>query len=152
MAHFVTPFNFDGLDNIHAALNGLLPSDIRVREISAAPPEFHARYSAKSKIYHYNIYNDTVMNPFQRYFMYHCAYKLNSIVMSEAAKHFIGKHDFSAFVNVSRNDGLPDPVKNISRFDVIEMVNIQICKSLSPKLCIRCRLMVYCMQPNDANR
>lgn len=124
MAHFVTPFTYDGLDSIHAALNGLLPSDIRVREICPARPEFHARYSAKSKIYHYNIYNDTIMNPFQRYFMYHCAYKLNSIVMREAAKHFIGKHDFSAFVNASRNDGMPDPIKDIYRFDVIEMVII----------------------------
>ncbi|XP_044484734.1 tRNA pseudouridine synthase A isoform X3 [Mangifera indica] len=49
VAHFITPFNYDSLDSIHAALNGLLPSDIRVREISPAVPEFHARFSAKSK-------------------------------------------------------------------------------------------------------
>ncbi|XP_057958958.1 uncharacterized protein LOC131151659 isoform X11 [Malania oleifera] len=53
VAHFVTPFNYDSLNSIHAALNGLLPSDIRVREISPAIPEFHARYSAKSKVYCY---------------------------------------------------------------------------------------------------
>nr|KJB28856.1 hypothetical protein B456_005G073000 [Gossypium raimondii] len=89
VAHFITPFNYDSLETIHAALNGLLPSDIRVREISAATPEFHARFSAKT--------------------------------MREAAKMFIGKHDFSAFVNASRNDRVPDPVKTIFRFDVIEM-------------------------------
>ncbi|CAL5349577.1 unnamed protein product [Camellia sinensis] len=49
VAHFVTPFNYDRLESIHAALNGLLPSDVRIREISAAVPEFHARFSAKSK-------------------------------------------------------------------------------------------------------
>ncbi|XP_044484733.1 tRNA pseudouridine synthase A 1 isoform X2 [Mangifera indica] len=53
VAHFITPFNYDSLDSIHAALNGLLPSDIRVREISPAVPEFHARFSAKSKVYYY---------------------------------------------------------------------------------------------------
>ncbi|KAI8526474.1 hypothetical protein RHMOL_Rhmol12G0000200 [Rhododendron molle] len=122
VAHFVTPFNYERLDSIHAALNGLLPSDIRIREISPAAPEFHARFSVKSKIYHYKIYNSSIMDPFQRHYAYHNVYKLNSDVMREAAKHFIGKHDFSSFVNASRNDRSPDPVKNIFRFDITEMV------------------------------
>ncbi|KAI8526470.1 hypothetical protein RHMOL_Rhmol12G0000200 [Rhododendron molle] len=121
VAHFVTPFNYERLDSIHAALNGLLPSDIRIREISPAAPEFHARFSVKSKIYHYKIYNSSIMDPFQRHYAYHNVYKLNSDVMREAAKHFIGKHDFSSFVNASRNDRSPDPVKNIFRFDITEM-------------------------------
>ncbi|GMP57257.1 hypothetical protein CsSME_00021417 [Camellia sinensis var. sinensis] len=94
VAHFVTPFNYDRLESIHAALN----------EISAAVPEFHARFSAKSKVYHYKIYNDTIMDPFQRQYAYHSVYKLNTNVMREAAKHFLGKQDFSAFVNASHND------------------------------------------------
>lgn len=122
MAHFVTPFNYDSLDTIHAAMNGLLPSDIRVREVSPVVPEFHARFSVKSKVYHYKIYNDTIMDPFQRHYAYHSPYKLNATLMREAAKHFIGRHDFSAFANASRNDRVIDPVKTIFRFDVIEMV------------------------------
>ena len=125
VAHFVTPFNYDSLESIHAALNGLLPSDIRVREISPAMPEFHARFSAKRKIYHYKIYNDTIMDPFQHRYAHHSAYKLNAAVMREAASYFIGKHDFSAFVNASHNDRVRDPVKNIFRFDVIEMVIVR---------------------------
>ncbi|XP_059592742.1 uncharacterized protein LOC100254503 isoform X2 [Vitis vinifera] len=121
VAHFLTPFNYDGLESIHAALNGLLPPDIRVREISPAVPEFHARFSVKSKIYHYKIYNDAVMDPFLRHYVYHSVYKLNTLAMREAAKHFTGKHDFSAFVNASHNDRSPNPVKNIFRFDVNEM-------------------------------
>ncbi|KOM34627.1 hypothetical protein LR48_Vigan02g077700 [Vigna angularis] len=34
VVHFFTPFNYDNLEEIHAALNDLLPFDIRVREIS----------------------------------------------------------------------------------------------------------------------
>ncbi|OVA16643.1 Pseudouridine synthase I [Macleaya cordata] len=120
VAHFVTPFTYDNLDSIHAALNGLLPSDVRVRELSPALPEFHARFSAKSKIYRYKIYNDTIMDPFQRLFAYHYTYKLNAVAMREAAKHFIGNHDFSAFANASQKDGTPNPVKHIFRFDVTE--------------------------------
>ncbi|XP_009359797.2 tRNA pseudouridine synthase A 1 isoform X1 [Pyrus x bretschneideri] len=121
VAHFVTPFGYDSIESIHAALNGLLPDDIRVREINPAVPEFHARFSAKSKIYHYKIYNDTFMDPFQRHYAYHSAHKLNATVMREAAKYFIGKHDFSAFVNASQKERVRDPVKDIFRFDVIEL-------------------------------
>lgn len=124
VAHFITPFNYDSLESIHAALNGLLPSDIRVREISAAVPEFNARFSAKSKIYQYKIYNDAIMDPLLRRYAYHSVYTLNTTVMREAADYFVGKHDFSAFVNVQRNDRVPNPVKHIFRCDVIEMVII----------------------------
>eukprot|EP00257_Ricinus_communis_P016533 XP_015574732.1 uncharacterized protein LOC8261356 isoform X1 [Ricinus communis] len=121
VAHFVTPFNYPSLDTIHAALNGLLPPDIRVREISPAVPEFHARFSTISKLYHYKIYNDTFMDPFLRHYAYHSTYKLNAAAMRQAAKYFIGSHDFSAFANASRDDRVPNPVKTIFRFDVIEM-------------------------------
>ncbi|KAM6548053.1 hypothetical protein CsatB_019729 [Cannabis sativa] len=121
VAHFVTPFNYGSLDGIHAALNGILPDDIRVREISPAVPEFHARFSAEGKTYHYKIYNDAVMDPMQRHFAYHSACKLNADVMREAAKHFVGIHNFSAFANTSNSDRVRNPVKSIFRFDVVEM-------------------------------
>lgn len=122
VAHFVTPFNYDTLDGAHAALNGLLPPDIRIREISAAVPEFHARFSVISKIYSYKIYNDAVMDPFQRHYAFHSLYKLNTAAIKQAAKYFLGKHDFSAFVNASRTSYPQDPVKTILRFDVTETV------------------------------
>ncbi|XP_027166778.1 tRNA pseudouridine synthase A 1-like isoform X4 [Coffea eugenioides] len=121
VAHFITPFNLANLDDVHKALNGLLPSDIRIREIGAAIPEFHARFSVTSKIYHYKIYCDAIMDPFQRHYAFPSVYKLNPDTMRDAAKHFVGRHDFTAFANGSRNDRVPDPVKIIFRFDVIEM-------------------------------
>lgn len=123
MAHFLTPFNYESLETIHRALNGVLRTDIRVREISPAVPEFHARFSVKSKIYHYKIYNDTIMDPFQRNYAYHSEYRLNADIMRDAAKHFVGNHNFSAFANSLRNDRDRNPVKTIFRCDVIEMVS-----------------------------
>lgn len=66
------------------------------------------------------------MDPFHRHFAYHSIYKLNTDAMKEAAKYLVGKHDFSAFVNAQRNDRILDPLKNIFRFDIIEMVNMYI--------------------------
>lgn len=113
---------YDSLDTLHAALNGLLPPEIRVREISAACPEFHARFSTKSKTYQYKIYNYPVMDPFRSLYAYHSAYKLNPVVMREAAAYFVGNHDFSSFANASHNDRLGNPVKEIFRFDITELV------------------------------
>lgn len=122
MAHFTTPFAYDCLQGIHSAINGLLPPEIRVREISAARPEFHARTSTKSKIYHYKIYNEAIMDPFHNCYAYHSAYKLNPHAMRQAAKHFVGVHDFTSFANAAHNDGERRPIKKITRFDVTEMV------------------------------
>lgn len=122
VAHFVTPFPYeDGLESLHSAINGLLPSQIRVREVSSAKAEFHARFSTLSKIYHYKIYNDPIMDPFQYRYAYHSAHKLNPIAMREAAAYFVGKHDFTSFANAIRNNHVRDPVKEIFRFDIKEM-------------------------------
>ncbi|KAF9593803.1 hypothetical protein IFM89_025512 [Coptis chinensis] len=121
VAHFITPFNYDSLESLHAALNGILPSDIRVREISPALPEFHARFSAERKIYHYKIYNDTIMDPFQCRYINHSLYRLNASAMREAAKYFVGEHDFSSFSNASKEGRPRSPVKHICRFDVNEL-------------------------------
>ena len=51
--------------------------------------------------------------------------------MREAAKYFVGKHDFTSFANASRNDRTINPVKEIFRFDVVEQV---ISKHLNPTL------------------
>ncbi|KAH9312085.1 hypothetical protein KI387_027120, partial [Taxus chinensis] len=127
VAHFTTPFLFDQLESLHAGLNGILPHDIRVREITAVKNEFHARYSALKKTYHYKIYNDAIMDPFQYSYACHCAHKLNINVMKQATNHFIGMHDFSAFITMS-HDGLPrDPRREIFRFDVVKMgANLQL--------------------------
>lgn len=122
VAHFTTPFAYDCLDSVHSAINGLLPPEIRVREISAAHPQFHALTSTKSKIYHYKIYNEAIMNPFHNRYAYHSAYKLNPQAMREAANHFIGIHDFTSFANAAHNDRERSSIKKITRFDVTEMV------------------------------
>ena len=62
------------------------------------------------------------MDPFHNNYAYHSAHKLNPHAMREAAKHFIGVHDFTSFANAVHNDRVRSPIKKISRFDVTEMV------------------------------
>ena len=51
-------------DRVVRGLNGLLPRDISVFDCCEVPPEFHARYSVKSKEYVYYILNSRIRDPF----------------------------------------------------------------------------------------
>ncbi|MCO5592891.1 hypothetical protein L7F22_046895 [Adiantum nelumboides] len=120
VAQFQTPFHLDDLQSFHSSLNGLLPSDIRVREIAAVPPQFHARYSAKGKIYHYKAYCDPIMDPFQLCYALHVKESLNIHVMNEAARYMEGEHNFQAFANVSNKIMKGSFVRKIHRLDITE--------------------------------
>ncbi|KAI5073483.1 hypothetical protein GOP47_0011496 [Adiantum capillus-veneris] len=120
VAQFQTPFHLDDLQSFHSSLNGLLPSDIRVREIAAVPPEFHARYSAKGKIYHYKVHCNPIMDPFQLRYAHHVRERLNIHVMREAARYMVGEHDFQALANVSNKIMKGGFVRKIHRLDITE--------------------------------
>lgn len=118
VAHFTTPTCFDDLEPLHASLNGILPPDIRVREASSAQLDFHARYSACRKTYHYKAYVSPVMDPFQRNYSYHVKSHIDVAAMQKAASYFVGLHNFSAFANRSADSASQDLLRELLRFTV----------------------------------
>lgn len=85
-------------DAVLRALNFRLPRAVRVLAAEEVGPEFHARFSASRKAYRYRIWNDQVVDPFERDFVWHIAAPpLDVAAMNEAARHLIGRHDFAAF-------------------------------------------------------
>lgn len=92
------------------AINSFLPDDIRIVELNIVGDDFHARFSAKSKEYHYlvKINNYTV---FDRLY-YARYYNLDIDKMKEAIKKFIGVHNFKGFCSASV-DPRKDFVKEI---------------------------------------
>jgi tRNA pseudouridine38-40 synthase len=79
------------------ALNARLPIDVRVTAVDDAPPEFHARFSARSKTYRYQIRNAPMVSPFERYWVWHIPEPLALDAMNAAAALLVGTHDFAAF-------------------------------------------------------
>ena len=77
------------------SLNALLPGDIVITRIYEVPLDQHSRFSAKSREYHYFIYQSK--NPFlvNRAFFY--PYKLDLKKLNEAAGVLMEYHDFSSF-------------------------------------------------------
>jgi tRNA pseudouridine38-40 synthase len=87
------------------ALNALLPPTIRVMRCRYVSNEFHARLSAKGKIYRYRISSAPVLPPFEYRRAWHIARPLDFKILRTAAKHFLGTHDFAGF---AANRGKPD--------------------------------------------
>lgn len=87
------------------ALNALLPSAIRVVRCRYVSSEFHARVSAKGKVYRYRIWRAAILPPFEYGRAWHIAQALDLKILKSAAKHFVGTHDFAAF---AANRGKPE--------------------------------------------
>ena len=85
------------LKNIKSGLNAFLPDDIRVKSARFAPFNFHARFSAKSKIYRYVILNKKEPTVFRQNLSWHIAKPLDCNTMQKIAVKIIGKKDFSLF-------------------------------------------------------
>lgn len=84
-------------EKLRAAINGNLWRDIRVLKCEAVPDDFHARFSAKSKTYLYRVINAPVMSPFWRRYAAFEPKPLDVARMTDAARLFLGEHDWSAF-------------------------------------------------------
>jgi tRNA pseudouridine38-40 synthase len=87
------------------ALNALLPPAIRVLRCRYVSKDFHARLSAKGKIYRYRIWSAPILPPFEYCRAWHIAQSLDLEILQSAAKHFVGTHDFAAF---AANRGRPE--------------------------------------------
>jgi tRNA pseudouridine38-40 synthase len=79
------------------ALNALLPPAIRVLGCRYVSKDFHARLSAKGKLYRYRIWSGPVLPPLEYGRVWHVASPLDLEVLKAGAKHFVGTHNFASF-------------------------------------------------------
>lgn len=99
------------------ALNAHLPESIAVQSAAIMPDAFHARYSAKGKLYEYRILNRPERPTVDRQSCWHIHKPLNDDAMNQAALALIGKHDCSSFETQPTDN--EDPVCHIQRLTVI---------------------------------
>lgn len=77
-------------------LQRALPDDISIRRVTAAPPDFDARFSAVERRYVYRIC-DGVPDPLTRGSVVALRRPLDVHAMNAAADHLLGEHDFASF-------------------------------------------------------
>lgn len=103
VAHFDTSSDrpFDAAHIVYK-LNAILPKSIVVHEIFEAKEDFHARFSALEREYHYFVHFRK--DPFMENFSWLCHYPLDLERMNEAASMLLGEHDFSCFEKTGGNN------------------------------------------------
>lgn len=80
------------------ALNAVLPADIWVAAAYEMRPEFHARYSARSRAYSYYVgTDDGARSPFRRRWEWPVARELSKELLDAQAEALRGEHCFRAF-------------------------------------------------------
>lgn len=103
IAHFDVPDEVS-VEAAHLCykLNAMLPREMAVHDVSLESEDFHARFDARMREYHYFIHFRK--DPFCEKYSYRMRYPLDIEKMNEAAGHLLGEHDFSCFEKVGGNN------------------------------------------------
>lgn len=94
VAHFDAP-RIEDVNLFLHKLNGILDEDIAVFDLREAVADFHARFDATSRTYHYQV--NFNKDPFVKEFSYHLKSQPDVEKMNLAAEKLLGKKDFSCF-------------------------------------------------------
>ncbi|MDQ3798086.1 MAG: tRNA pseudouridine(38-40) synthase TruA [Acidobacteriota bacterium] len=103
-------------EKLRNAMNGNLWRDVRILSVDKAPENFHARFSARGKTYVYRVVNAPVMSPFWARYAHHEARPLDVGIMNDAARIFLGEHDWTAFSSAQSDS--ENKVRMITEFTV----------------------------------
>ena len=87
------------------AFNAALPQDIAAVRIKKAEQNFHPRYDALSREYHYQILTSPIRDPLQERYCWRVAPGIELGLMRRASKVLLGSHDFAALGRPHQPEG-----------------------------------------------
>lgn len=115
-------FHFDaawahGADKLRTALQSGLPRSIQLKSLRRAPADFHARFGATGKTYHYEIILGEA-DPFTTRYCLSVPPELDWTALAAAAALLRGRHDFKAFAAESGTER-ETTVRDLRRLDIV---------------------------------
>ena len=126
-AHFDTKGKINDLVKFLKSINHFVnKKDISILEIKKKNLSFHARFSAKQRIYKYIIFNRLSSPSIEKKRGWHISKKLDVNLMKKGAKKLLGTKDFSTFRSSSCNAKSPiKTMKSIKIKSVKDKIEIQ---------------------------
>lgn len=115
-------------DRLPLAVNTRLPDDIVVTKATEADESFNAIGSCLKKEYTYRIYNSRIRNAFYVDRVWFCPVMLDEQIMAEAARYFVGTHDFAAVRSVGTET--KTTIRTVHYFDVSrtgDLIECRVC-------------------------
>jgi tRNA pseudouridine38-40 synthase len=104
----VIAFDFEwnhSTGDLMAAMNANFPHDVSALEVKLAQPDFHPRFDAVARCYHYFVYTQNVRNPLLERYAWRVYPPVDINRLRSAAMLIIGEHDFAAFGTALTMDG-----------------------------------------------
>jgi tRNA pseudouridine38-40 synthase len=145
-AHFDVENKIQNIDKMIKSLNFFLnPKKISIINIIKRNKNFHARYSAKERVYKYFIINRLATPVIENERAWHIRKKLDVKLLKEGAKKLRGTHDFSTMR--ATNCYAKSPIKKINKI-TIKNTNTRIEIEFRSKSFLRnqVRSMVGCLK------
>ena len=96
-ASFELEKKFDDYQILNGINFHLGTEKIRITKVENVDDEFNARFTAKSKIYNYQVFNSLAPSVIENDFSIHVRQPLDLDSMRNAIRFLSGKHDFSSF-------------------------------------------------------
>ncbi len=100
---FETEWNHE-LADLQRALNAVLAADLAIVEMGWASPEFHPRFSARSRTYRYTLLNRSWRSPMAARTAWLVVRPLDEEGMARASRCLVGRHDFATFGRPPRGE------------------------------------------------
>jgi tRNA pseudouridine38-40 synthase len=91
--------------DLRQALNANLPADLAVQAVSLAAADFHPRYQAVRRCYHYRVLVREVPDPLRERYAWRVWPAPDFARLQEAAALFLGRHDFQSFGSPTKPGG-----------------------------------------------
>lgn len=105
------PFEITKAINAH-----LRPQPISILKAETVSDDFHARFTAKNKLYVYRILNRASFAALEQGRVWQVKKPLNAAAMHEAAQYLLGHHDFTTFRDSQCQ--AKTPMRTLDRLDV----------------------------------
>ena len=145
-AHFDCKKSIPNISKLIMSLNFFLnKKKISVKNIKKKNKNFHARYSAKKRIYKYMIRNGLSQSVINFNKEWHIIKNLDYKLLKKGAKKLLGTHDFSTFR--ASNCNAKSPIKQIEEIKISKNKNLIIITFISKSfLKSQVRSMVGCLK------
>lgn len=114
----VASFKYDPpmpLARLMVIMNNDLPADVCISDINYEADDFHARYSACGKTYHYDVDQGDHRDVFRANYAHYYPYALDQNLMKHVCETLQGKHDFGSFK--ASGSSAQNPIREITCID-----------------------------------
>lgn len=116
VAHFDTDRVLD-CEQFAFRMNRIVPRDIAIQKVELVDDELHARFSAKSRTYHYYVY--VRKNPYRRHYAVQLHFEPDYAAMNDVARVLLDTDDFTSFSKL--NNDQKTNICNVTRAEWVQV-------------------------------